>query len=388
MSDSNQSDDLKRRLGIDGGGSAAPAASSGSVPPPAVGSNVPPPAFGGSAVPPPAVGSNVPPPALGGSNVPAPFLGRPQLDVAPPPFAAKKKKEKKVRRIVEEVYEDDGPIIDKKAVARRRKIIAISIVVALPAFFGMFYFGKSRQTWALMDRSRADAAKLLTSVTKARPIYEEVQAKSGAALSKAKAGQVDTGFLNYARDVMESRPITNSDVDMLNYAAFDPETVDLGFELMRVTDTLWSDMSNHRGLTKTDLDALQSASKLGVPRTQTRLGVLLIPLDSQTLGANVGVISNPGVNDEGQATYDLQVRPGRRSHAFKTYSNGEFGEKINEWVIPVDPGQTGEGGALEKAQDSHFDLYTDRLSTINKLAGKALQMQGTLAQKLQALSNG
>ncbi len=360
-------------------------------------SNKPGQPFGGVAVPPPAVGSNVPAPILGGgvapppalgANVPAPFLGKPQLDVAPPPFMTKKKKEKVIRRIVEEVYEDVGPIIDPKAKARRRMTIILSLVISLPVFLGMFYIGKSRQSWALTDKSRVDATKLLETVNKARPILEQVQAKTGAALTKAKANQIDSGFLNYARDMNENRPITNSDVDMLNYAAFDAATVDLGFELMRATERLWGQMSSHRGLTRPDTKALQSVSKMGGSARQNYFGVVLMLLDPMTFGANIGIVSNPGVDDDGAATLDLQVRTGRMPHSVKRYTSGAFGEKINQWVIPVDPAQTGPGGGMEKSGESHMDLYIHRLRDLSKLAGTAVQLQGQLAQKLQAVSGG
>lgn len=381
MSDS-QSDDLKKRLGLDGAG-AAPfgGQDSGGVPPPVVGggANVPPPpALGG--------GAGVPPPVFkGGAAIPPPALGKRSVEVAPPPFLVKKKR-KLIRKIIEEVYEDVGPVIDRKAIARRKKIIIVCAAIALPVIIAFFYIGNQRQTWALTDRSRMDASKIVTKLTKAGPIYQQVQERTSAALTKGKANEVDTGYLNFTREMFDQRPLTNNDLDMLNYAAFDAQTVDESFELLRVSDLIWGEMAAHRNATRVDLDALQSHSALGVPRQQTVYGVLMTPLDQWTLGANIGVISHPSKNDAGETTYDLQVRPGRKAHPIKHYTKGPLGKKISEWFVRLDPAQSADGGALAKADDSHWTLYLRRLNKLNRLAGKAISLHGELTQKLGAIS--
>jgi len=353
-------DDLRSRLGL--GSSSAPPQGSPDVPPPALGgSGVPapliaPPGGGSSDVPPPAVGSSgpmaVPPPAVGG-GVPAPVFGaKPQLDVAPPPFLAKKKK-KKIRKIIQEEWEDVDAVEDPAARAKVRRMAIVCLFISLPVIAGTFYFGKSRQGWALTGRSRGDATELTEKLTKATSVLQEVQTKAGSALSKGQAHEVDESFVAYARDVSERRPVGSGDLDMVNYAAFEPEIVDGLFGLTRTLDQLWGKMATHRNLTKTDLAALQGASKMGTPHEQIRLGVVLMNLDAETYGASVGILGNPAVNDEGAATLDVQVRPGRRSHAMKTWTKGPFGDTARDWVIPVDPRQTAEGEPLSKAERGH-----------------------------------
>ena len=339
-------------------------------------------------MPPPVVGgaSPLPPPVFkSGSAIPPPALGRPQVEVAPPPFLVRRKR-KRIRKIIEEVYEDVGPVIDRRAVERRKKLIIVCAVLAVPMIAAFFYVGKQRQTWALMDRSRSDASKVLQKLGTAGPAIEKVGARTGAALNKAKSYEVDSGYLEFTREMIDQRPITNSDLDMLNYAAFDPETVDACYAFLRTTDLLWGEMSAHRNLTRTDLDALQSYRDLDVPPTQTLYGVLLTPLDQYTLGANVGVVSHPSKNDDGEETLDVQIRPGRKAHTIKRYRSGPFGKKIGDWVIPVDPAQSADGGPLAGADESHWELYIKRLEKLNSLANKAQTLQGELVQKLQSIS--
>lgn len=380
MSDS-QNDDLKKRLGIDEDSSAQPGGQeSGGVPPPVVGggANVPPPVVGG--------GAAVPPPVFNPSSaIPPPAFGKKAVEVAPPPFLVKKKR-KLIRKNIIEVFEDVGPVIDRKAIARRKKIIITCAVIALPMIIAFFYIGKQRQTWALTDRSRLDASKIVANLSKAGPVYQQVQERTAAALVKGKANEVDTGYLNFTREMFDQRPLTNNDLDMLNYAAFDPQTVDQSFELLRVSDLLWGELAAHRNATRVDLDALQSHSSLGVPPQQTLYGVLTTPLDQWTLGANVGVISHPSKNDAGEPTLDMQVRPGRKAHPIKHYTKGPFGKKIGEWVIRMDPAQSADGEPLAKANDSHWTLYIQRLDKLNRLAGKTISLHGELTQKLGAIS--
>lgn len=375
----SDSSDLRARLGL------------GSSAPPSGKPNVPAPAFGASPLPPPAVaplGKSpvVPPPAVGG-GVPAPVFGaKPQLDVAPPPFLAKKKK--KVRRIVQEEYEDVDPIEDPKARARMRLMIIICVIIAVPVMGVSFYVGKSRQDWALHSRSAGDAATLAEKLTKATPVLEEVQAKTAAAYSKAQSKEIDEGYVEYARDVSERRPLASADLDMVNYAAFEPEVVDQLFAHTRLLERLWGEMTSHRNLTKRDLAALQSATKMGTPHNQVRFGVVLMSLDAETFGGSVGVVGNPGVNDEGVATLDVQVRPGRPAHALKVWTEGPFGDTPADWVIPLDPAQTApEGGALAKSEQSHWVRYMERLEELRELSGRAVKLNADLLRQVQAVAN-
>ncbi len=303
---SNTPDVLRDRLGL-----------GGTSPAPTPGGDVAPPAFGGGGeVPPPALGGDgVPPPAFGGSNVPAPDLGlAPQLDVAPPPFMAKKKKkriEKKQVVIEEEVYVDAGEIIDPKAAGRRRITTIVCVVLALPLFVTFFWVGKSRQNWALEDRSRENAGTLLEKMTKAGPVLQGVQSRTAAALSRAQANEIDEEYITFTQNVAKQRPLSNADFDMLNYAAFEPVVVDRLYELNRLLEVLWGKMASHRNLTRNDLNALKAAPHMDVPATQTRFGVALMNIYEDVYGVNIGVISNPGQDADGHRTLDLQVRPGR-----------------------------------------------------------------------------
>jgi hypothetical protein len=329
--------------------------------------------------------SAVPPPVVAvGSSLPAPTFGKPQVDVAPPPFLVRKK-EKKVRRIVEEVYEDAEPVVDRFAAARRKQMAIISLALALPMLVGMFWVGKSRQNWALMDRSQKNATKLLGTLTKAGPVLEVVQAKTAAALAKAKANELDTGYLDFTLEMAETRPITNSDLDMLNYAAFDSKTVDQAYLFLRTIEELWGNMTSHRNRSKNDLNALAKAKQMPVPPTQPLLGMVLTKLDEETLGGNLGLLSNPG-NDEGQETMDLQVRAGRRPGQYKVYDQGSFGEKVNRWVIPLHPRETAKGTPLANGVDSHMVLYRKRLEELNNLSQRASKLQGELVNQLQGIS--
>jgi hypothetical protein len=367
---SNPSNDIRQRLGIGG----APPFQSGD-------GNVPPPAFGGGAVPPPAFG--------GGGMVPPTGLGlRPSADVAPPSFLQKKKKkrEKVIREVIEEVYIDAEPVVDKKGIARRRKMIITCSLIAVPMLLAGFYIGNSRQNWALMDRSRADAATLTEKLTKAAPVIQDVQAKTSAALNKANSDQIDDEYITYTQNMAKQRPINNSDLDMLNYAAFSPETVDGLYEFNRLVELIWSEMTSHRNATRQDLDALSNLGFMGAKASQTLYGVALTNLYEDVYGANIGLISNPGQDEEGHKTLDIQVRTGRKSHPYKLYTKGAFGEKVSNLVIPIDPALSAPGGPLVGADDSHMTEYTKRLSHIRDLTQKTLQLHSELLGRLQSIN--
>lgn len=379
MSDPKQPtnpNDIRQRLGVGGTGSP-----SSPKPPGAQSSDVPPPAFGGGgAVPPPSFGKpgSVPPPGLGFKSA---------ADVAPPSFMQKKKKkkEKRIREVVEEVYVDAAPVIDRKAAARRRLIIIVCVVVAIPLLGVGFWLGKSRQNWALEDRSRADAATLVGKLNKAQSIIQQVADRTTGSLNQAKSFEPDEGYIEFTLNMAKQRPISNADLDMLNYATFEPQTVDGLYELNRLLEDIWAKMGAHRDLTRHDLDALKSAGFMG-DRDQILYGVVLINLYEDVYGANIGIISNPDQNSEGHKTLDLQVRAGRKAHPYKLYTKGAFAEEVNEYVIPADPAVSADGGPLEDAEPSHWDDYTQRLTEIRDLANRALRLHGELLNKLRAIS--
>lgn len=342
-------------------------------------------------MPPPALGGGVvPPPSFGDSAVPAPDLGLGgRVDVAPPPFMSKKKKkriEKKQIIIEEEVYVDVGEVIDPKAAGRRRFTSIICVVLALPLFFAFFWVGKSRQNWALEGRSRDAAGTLVEKMTKAGPVLQKVQSRTAAALGKAKASEVDEDYITFTQNVAKQRPLSNADFDMVNYAAFEPEVVDRLYELNRMLETIWAEMASHRNLMRNDLQALNSHQHMEVPATQIRFGVALINIYEDVYGVNIGVISNPGQDADGHRTLDLQVRPGRKSHAYRHYLKGSFGEKVKNWVIPVAPEQTAPGAPLEDAEGSHMKQCIKRLTEINDMTGKAVKLHGELVNQLRAIS--
>ncbi|MCP3894973.1 MAG: hypothetical protein GY706_10145 [Bacteroides sp.] len=69
----------------------------------------------------------------------------------------------------------------------------------------------------------------------------------------------------------------------------------------------------------------------------------------------------------------------------KVYKRGRFGEKVQDWIIPVVPQQTAKNRALARSEQSHWDRYTKRLETLNKQATQVIQLHGELLRQLQAI---
>jgi hypothetical protein len=364
-------DDLRQRLGLGG-----PAGTGSAVPPPA-GGLVPPPVLGAPAVPPPNLGFNKP------------------LDVAPPAFVLqqqqpKKKKAPRTNELAKEAFAKDTlvetePVVDPESVKKRSRIIKIGLFIAIPVLIIGFVVGKTSHDRSFRSHSVEDAAGILAKLQKAGPVLQDVAAKTDGAIKRADSNEADEEYLDWAAKVAEERPFTTGDLDSKNYAVFDPATVDKLYDLGRLVDRVFSDITQHENYTRLDLGALKNAGFMGERPDQVLFGAVLINLYEDVYAANIGVISNPAEDSDRNKTLDVQAKAGRAADQLKLYTKGSFGEKASDWVTPLDPDLTAPGAPLYGADDSHWTAYHNRLDKIATQTKRALKLHGEVVSELQAI---
>jgi hypothetical protein len=342
--------------------------------PPPVGAAIPPPV--GAAVPPPA-GIGLKPPAGHGAATPA--YMQPQQPAKQP--------EKKPAEPAKPVFVDTEPVIDTKAIAARRWMIRVCLILAIPVLGVGFCIGKSSPDWNLAERSREDATTLLEKLNKTGPVLEEIQSKTAAALNKAGSNEVDEDFVGFIEEKCQERPFQMGDVDRNNFLVFEPTTVDKLYDFAQLVDRVFADLGIHRNFTRQDVNAIKNAGFMGEKANQVVLGAVLMNIYDDVYGADIGVVSNPGLDSDRNKTLDVQARAGRPSDPLKVYTKGSFGDKASGWVIPLDPAITGPGGPLEGAEESHSEAYNRRLTKLNERLNKAIKMHGELVSELNAIVN-
>jgi hypothetical protein len=281
---------------------------------------------------------------------------------------------------------DGGGVIDEKTAKSGRRTLVLCIALGIPALIIGFCVGKTSPDWTLEDRSVENAKTMLEKMVKAGPVIQEVQAKTAAAVTKAEANQVDEEFVTYLEEGIQDRPFTASDLDRVNYAVFEPQTVDNLYEFAVLIDRTWLDLANHRTATKADVNAIKNIGFMGEKSSQVVLGLALMSIYDDMYGGVLGVISNPSLDSDRNKTVDVQARPGRPSDPLRIYTSGAFGEKISDWIIPIDAAVTGSGGPLEGSVKSHWDSYVARLGKIGEEVETIVRMHGELTAKLRAIT--
>jgi hypothetical protein len=345
---------------------------------------VPPPV---GVVPPPAIGGAVPPPAGIGLGPKPAGAG---VGVSPPGFMAPpqaaKPAEKKPVEPPKPAFVDTEPPVDQKAVKFQKMLIRICMILAIPFLVTGFCIGKASPDWNTMARSGQDATELLGKLKATGPMIESVQQKTAAALTKSSSNEVDESFLDFIEEKITDRPFQVGDVDRNNYLAFQPETVDKLYDFAQAVDRIWADLGIHRNFTRQDINAIKSVGFLGEKRSQVVLGAVLMNLYDDQYGVDLGVVSNPGLDSDRNKTLDVQARAGRPSDPLKYYTKGSFGDKASNWVIPLDPAVTAQGGPLYGAEESHWDAYVRRLNKLNERITRAVKLQGELTSELSAIA--
>lgn len=306
--------------------------------------------------------------------------------MSPSPALGPGPADKKPEEPPKPAYVDTEPPVDQKAVKFQKMMIRICLILAIPFLITGFCIGKSSPDWNTLARSGEDATELLGKLKTTGPMIEAVQSKTAAALSKAGSNEVDESFLDFIEEKITDRPFQVGDVDRNNYLAFQPETVDKLYELAQTIDRIWADLGIHRNFTRQDLNAIKNVGFLGEKRSQVVLGAVLMNLYDDQYGVDLGVVSNPGLDSDRNKTLDVQARAGRPSDPLKYYTKGPFGDKASNWVIPLDPAVTGQGGPLYGAEESHWDAYLRRLNKLNERITKAAKLHSELTAELNEIA--
>jgi hypothetical protein len=334
----------------------------------------------GGAVPPPTGIGLGPKPAMPGVGVSPPSF------MVPPQAPAARPAEKKPTEPPKPAYIDDEPPVDQKAVKFQKTMMRICLILAIPCLVTGFCIGKTSPDWSTLDRSAQDATTILDKLKSTGPILETVQSKTAAALTKSGSNEVDESFLDFIEEKITDRPFQVGDVDRQNYLAFQPETVDKLYEFAQLIDRAWADLGIHRNFTRQDINAIKSVGFLGEKRSQVVLGAVLMNLYDDQYGVDLGIVSNPGLDSDRNKTLDVQARAGRPSDPLKYYTKGSFGDKASNWVIPLDPAVSAQGGPLYGAEESHWDAYVRRLNKLNERLNRATKLHGELMSELGSIA--
>lgn len=349
---------------------------------------VPPPAGSGIVSPPAGISPQKPggiPPAAGiGGFVPPPAVGGVVPGVSVPPWV---QQQKKVKKVVQEIIEDEGPTFDPTYKGRFKKYVVVAIILSVIMVGVGFYFGYMRQLSAMTSTSINDANKIVKKIGDIKGILEEVSQEINKAYNEGKNQNLYSESLQeFITNKLQQPPITNMDIDLKNYHAFQPETVDNLYLLFGEINKLWNIMENHRNASRIDEDVLKYITKNAGREDLVKYGLFANKNNEGIVGGRILNISAPEQDAEGNLTYLAQEKSGGRSIRLKLYNGGPFVKNSIEWIIPL----SDESNRYIKSQDSdegHWQNYLNRLEDMKNQSEVVLKLHSDVLNELNSVAN-
>lgn len=266
----------------------------------------------------------------------------------------------------------------------RKPLLIVAGVILLVGIFVGFYSGLGKNSRVSLNIAIRDALIVKYEIEKASQIFNDVQSVVNMALAKANKRAFETTHIDFLSSKVQGSPIKPTLFTERNYKTFDPSAVQWLMEYARTWEKLDKLIQAHRMKTQNDMDALTASKSDFEKLLTTNYGVVfgrdksnfvadLVVIGSGSKGGKVRVQADTGTYADDRVLYNPE--PG----------DADLTNSPDKYVVPLGPNS--KRGLLQKATQSHFMDYQNRLKEIAGTMAAAADVQTNLLQKLTEIGS-